>query len=69
MPILHMKTLAVRSTGYALGHVVAHISEEVQRTRYSVQTLSAEWLSSSSDVFIAEIMAILQRFDSLIQTG
>lgn len=69
MPILHMETVAVRSTGYALGHVVAHISQEVQRTRYSVQTLSTEWVSSSSDVFIAEIMGILQRFDSLIQIG
>jgi uncharacterized protein YukE len=69
MPVLHMQTESVRSTGRIFNQSIASVEEQKQTIMNAVQNLSTQWKGDSYDIFNSEIQTILQRLNDVASKG
>lgn len=67
MPVLHMETDSVRSTGQALGSAAAILADQMFDLQVSVNSLANGWQGPASDIFISEITPWLRQINQLVE--
>ncbi|MBP8002162.1 MAG: hypothetical protein KA314_22660 [Chloroflexi bacterium] len=65
MPVLHMETDSVRSTGQALGSAAALLADQMFDLQVSINSLANGWQGPASEMFIAEITPWLRQLTQL----
>lgn len=69
MPVFHMETELVRSTGDQLQRVSASLQQQAQQLNYAVQSLTNAWQGYSANIFMAEIQPLLQQLNQFVDNG
>lgn len=69
MPVFHMETELVRSTGDQLQRVSASLQQQAQQLNHAVQNLTNAWQGYSANIFMAEIQPLLQQLNQFVDNG
>lgn len=69
MPIMHMETEQVRSTGYQLQQTAGTMQQESQQLAASIQNLINAWQGPSATIFVGEIQPLLQQLTQFADAG
>lgn len=69
MPILHMETEQVRSTGYQLQQAASTMQQESRQLAASIQNLLNAWQGPSATIFVGEIQPLLQQLAQFANAG
>ncbi|MCI0732055.1 MAG: polymorphic toxin type 44 domain-containing protein [Chloroflexi bacterium] len=69
MPVLHMQTEQVRTTGNQLLQTSRSLQQQTQALNNSVNMLAGQWLGSSRDIFLSEMEALLRQLVQLAEVG
>lgn len=69
MPILHMETTLVRSTGQALLETAVSTEQQANTLQQSLQTLAAAWQGPSHDLFAQEAQLLVSQLGRLANEG
>lgn len=67
MPVLHMETDSVRSTGQALGSAAAILADQMFDLQVSINSLTNGWQGPASDIFVSEITPWLHQINQLVE--
>ena len=69
MPILHMETDMVRSTGMQLQQASVLLREQVTQISYSVQTLASAWQGPGTQIYLSELQTVVNQLNQFAITG
>lgn len=67
MPVLHMETDSVRSTGQALGSAAAILADQMFDLQVSINSLANGWQGPASDIFVSEITPWVRQINQLVE--